>query len=105
MPLGPGLEVSGLISAARFTLVDALKVRAFAGNCQYLLLPQRSSPVVPLWIRLCFSFLHCAVPGPPWKESSAIILERVALVQLCGLREKLVVFLFHWSFSEITSIC
>ena len=37
MPLGPGLGVSGRISAARFTLVDAPEVRAFAGTCQYLL--------------------------------------------------------------------
>lgn len=41
---------------------------------------------------MCFSFLHSAVPGTPWKENSAIILERVATVQFCGLREKLVAF-------------
>lgn len=85
----------------RLTYRDAFKICAFVENFQCLLLPRCSSPVVPLWILLCFSFLHCTLPGPPWKESSAIILERVALVQLCGLREKLVVFFFIGHFLKL----
>lgn len=52
---------------------------------------------------LMLFFLHYTMPGTPWKENSAIILKRVATVQLRGLKEKLVAF-FYLSFSKIISL-
>lgn len=60
-------------------------------------------PMVPLRIQMNYSFHHCTVPGTSWKENSAIIPERVATVQLCGLRKKLLAF-FSLLFCEMTCV-
>lgn len=61
MPLGPGLGVSGLISAARFTLVDALKVRTFAVFTLATAFISCGASVDT--IVLFFSSLRCARPS------------------------------------------
>lgn len=54
--------------------------------------------------RIVLSFLHCTMPGTPWKENSAISLERVATVQLCGLRKKLVACFCHFLKLHLSAI-
>lgn len=41
------------------------------------------------------------MPGTPRKESSAIIPEKVAAIQLCGLRKKSVAFFFICHFLKL----
>lgn len=83
------------------THMQDFKIYFFIENFQCLLLSQNS----PLWC-LCrynyaFSFLHYAVPGTPWKESSAIIPKKVAAVQLCGLRKKISCIFFICYFLKL----
>lgn len=66
----------------------------FIENLQCLLLSQNSPLQCLCRYNYAFSFLHYAVPGTPRKESSAIILEKVAAIQLCGLKKKSVAFFF-----------